>query len=75
MPTVALHTDKFDKVVRSVTKMAGLAAAPTVFVPQAGDGQVRRPSCKAYVDGTDPITGRPVMQEVVAALTTQLSAA
>jgi hypothetical protein len=27
VPTVALHTDKFDKVVRSVTKMAGLPAA------------------------------------------------
>ena len=28
VPTVALHTDKFDRVVRSVTKMAGLPEAP-----------------------------------------------
>src|SRR6266850_3256561 len=41
VPTVAMHTDKFDKVVRSV----------------------------AYVDGMDPITGRPVMQEVIEGLT------
>jgi PII-like signaling protein len=30
---------------------------------------------RAYVHGNDPITGRPVMQEIVEALTTQLSAA
>src|SRR5476649_59452 len=34
IPTVALHTDKFDKVVASVTKMGGLPGSPTVFVPQ-----------------------------------------
>ena len=34
VPTVALHTDKFDQVVQSVTKMAGLPDAPRAFVPQ-----------------------------------------
>ena len=34
VPTVALHTDKFDKVVASVAKMAGLPEAPRSFVPQ-----------------------------------------
>src|SRR5690606_4450891 len=34
VPTVAIHTDKFDKVVRSVAKMAGLPQQPLVFVPQ-----------------------------------------
>src|SRR5690606_22307573 len=34
IPTVAIHTEKFDRVVRSVTRMAGLPDAPTVFVPQ-----------------------------------------
>ena len=29
----------------------------------------------AYVNGNDPITGRPVMQEVVMALTTALDSA
>src|SRR5688500_3149556 len=39
VPTVAIHTDKFVKVVQSVTKMAGLPRAPLVFVPQAVMGR------------------------------------
>ena len=73
VPAVALHTDKFDKVVRSVAKMAGLPAAPAAFVPQPVMGKTAE-QLKAYVYGTDPLTKRPVMQEVVAGLTTQLSA-
>jgi hypothetical protein len=71
VPTVALHTDKFDKVVRSVTKMAGLPDARRAFVPQPVMGKSTA-ELKAYVYGNDPITGIPVMQEVVAALTTAL---
>jgi hypothetical protein len=74
VPTVAIHTDKFDKVVTSVTKMAGLPGAPTVYVPQPVMGKTAA-ELRAYVDGKDPITGRPVMQEIVEALTTALSAA
>src|SRR5262245_45516800 len=72
VPTVALHTDKFDRVVQSVTKMAGLPDAPRAFVPQPVMGKATE-ELKAYVYGKDPITGRPVMQEVIAGLTTALS--
>ena len=69
VPTVALHTDKFDKVVRvGRRKMAGLPEAPTVFVPQPVMGK-SADELRAYVDGNDPVTGRPVMQEIVEALT------
>ena len=71
VPTVALHTDKFDKVVQSVTRMAGLPDAPRAFVPQPVMGKTAV-ELKAYVYGNDPITGRPVMQEVVAGLTAML---
>jgi hypothetical protein len=74
VPTVALHTDKFDKVVASVTKMAGLPGAPSVYVPQPVMGKTAA-ELRAYVDGADPITGKPVMQEIIAALTSQLNAA
>lgn len=73
VPTVALHTDKFDRVVASVTKMAGLPEAPRAFVPQPVMGKTTE-QLKAYVYGKDPITGVPVMQEVIAGLTTALSA-
>jgi hypothetical protein len=74
VPTVALHTDKFDKVVASVAKMAGLPEAPRAFVPQPVMGKTAK-ELAAYVNGADPITGRPVMQEVVEALTAALDGA
>jgi len=73
VPSVALHTDKFDKVVTSVKRMAGLSDAPTVFVPMPVMGKTAA-ELRAYVNGSNPLTGRPVMQEIVAGLTTQLSA-
>jgi hypothetical protein len=68
VPTVALHTDKFDRVVESVTKMAGLPRAPRAFVPQPVMGKTPA-ELEAYVNGKDPVSGRPVMQEIVEALT------
>jgi hypothetical protein len=73
VPTVALHTEKFDKVVNSVRKVAGLPSAPSVFVPMPVMGKTAE-QLRAYVEGKDPITGRPVMQEVIEGLTTQLIA-
>jgi hypothetical protein len=68
VPTVAMHTDKFDRVVRSVAEVNGMAALRQVFVPQPIMGKTPG-ELRAYVDGRDPITGRPVMQEVIEGLT------
>jgi hypothetical protein len=73
VPTVAIHTDKFDRVVASVTKVAGLPEARRAFVPQPVMGK-SADELKAYVYGKDPLTGVPVMQEVIAGLTTALNA-
>lgn len=74
VPTAAIHTEKFDKVVRSVAKMGGLARQPQVFVPQPVMGKTAE-ELRAYVEGANPISGRPVMQEVVEALTIGLGGA
>lgn len=71
VPTVALHTEKFTRVVQSVARVAGLPDAPRAFVPQPVMGKSAA-ELEGYVNGPDPITGRPVMQEVVAALVTAL---
>ncbi|MBO0765591.1 MAG: hypothetical protein J2P50_13525 [Hyphomicrobiaceae bacterium] len=68
VPTVALHTDKFDKVVRSTAKVNGLAHAPAVFVPQPVMGKSEA-ELAAYVAGRNPLSGRPVIEEVIEALT------
>src|SRR5262245_54072167 len=69
VPTVAMHTDKFDRVVRSVAAVNGMSELRQVFVPQPVMGKTPA-ELRAYVDGRDPLTGRPVMQEVVEGLTT-----
>ena len=69
VPTVAMHTDKFDRVARSVAAVNGMAELRQVFVPQPVMGKSPR-ELRAYVDGQDPLTGRPVMQEVIEGLTT-----
>src|ERR1700730_6949818 len=68
VPTVALHTDMFDKVVRSTARVAGLPSLPCVFVPQPVMGKSAE-ELKAYVCGRNPVSGRPVMQDVVEGLT------
>jgi hypothetical protein len=68
VPTVAVHTQPFEQVVRSVVRVNGMAAMRQVFVPQPVMGKSPR-ELRAYVDGLDPITGRPVMQEVIEGLT------
>lgn len=74
IPTVTLHTSKFDRVVRSVLRVAGMPAAPAVFVPQPVMGKTAS-ELRAYVDGADPVSGAPVMQAVLAGLTTAPAAA
>ena len=67
VPTVAVHTDKFVRVVQSVTRMAGLPQAPLVFVPQPVMGRSAA-ELADYVAGVDPVSGRPVMQGIIEGL-------
>ena len=68
VPTVALHTHVFEKVVESVTRVHGMPQAHYAFVPQPVMGKSAE-QLRAYVDGKDPLSGRPVMQEVIEGLT------
>ena len=68
VPTVAVHTHVFEKVVRSVARVNGMPRARAAFVPQPVMGKSAG-ELRAYVDGNDPISGRPVMQEVIEGLT------
>jgi hypothetical protein len=72
VPTVALHTDIFERVVRSTARVQGLAQLPCVFVPQPVMGKSEA-ELRAYVNGKDPTTGKPVMQEVIEGLTRGLA--
>lgn len=73
VPTVALHTDKFVRIVQSVCRMGGLRQLPQVFVPQPVMGRSAA-ELRAYVEGNDPHTGKPVMREIIDGLTLGLAA-
>jgi len=69
VPTVAVHTDKFHRVVDSVARMGGLPQLPQVFVPQPVMGKSPE-ELKGYVYGTDPVRGDQVMEAIFRGLTT-----
>jgi hypothetical protein len=68
VPTASVQTDVFSTAVRAVARTHGMPRQRFVFVPQPVMGKSPQ-ELRAYVDGDDPVTGRPVMQEVVDALT------
>src|SRR6266542_1622078 len=74
VPTVAIHTDIFERVTKSVARVNGMPKMRQVYVPQPVMGKSAA-ELRAYIDGNDPITGRPVMQEVVEGLTAPLDQA
>ena len=71
VPTVAVHTDVFERVTKSVARVNGMPKMRQVYVPQPVMGKSAA-ELRAYVDGNDPTTGRPVMQEVLEGLTAPL---
>ena len=63
IPTASVQTESFEEVVRDVAYARGMPRQRFVFVPMPVMGKSPQ-ELRAYVDGNDPITGRPVMQEV-----------
>lgn len=72
VPTVMVHTDMFVRVVRSTVRTNGMPRMRAAFVPQSVMGKTPR-ELRADVDGLDPVTGRPFMQEVIEELTTPVA--
>jgi hypothetical protein len=72
VPTVSIHTAIFARAVRSVAQVNGMPHTRYAFVPQPVMGKSPG-ELRAYVEGNDPVTGRPVMQEVIEGLTGSLT--
>ena len=71
VPTVAVHTNVFARLARSVARAGGMPSTRQAFVPQPVVG--RSPSdLREYVEGDDPVSGRRFMQEVIEGLTNPL---
>ena len=68
VPTVAVHTDVFARLARSVARVNGMPHTRQAFVPQPVVG--RSPAqLREYIEGSDPVNGRAFMREVLEGLT------
>jgi hypothetical protein len=72
VPTVALHTQMFLAVTKSVVRVNGMPLMRQIYVPHPVMGKTPA-EMRAYIDGVSPVSGRPVMQEVIEGLTGALS--
>jgi hypothetical protein len=68
VPTVALHCDAFKTLVRSVTRLRGMPQARYAYVPMPVMGKTPE-QLQGYIEGADPVSGKPVWQEIIDGLT------
>jgi hypothetical protein len=73
VPTVAVHTHVFARLVRSTARANGMPTLRQTFVPQPIVGRTAA-ELRAYIEGLDPISKRPFIQEVLTGLTGELTA-
>ena len=71
VPTVCLHTSMFHRLTKQVVRMNGAPQMRQVYLPHPVMGRTAE-QIGGYVYGTSPVSGRPVMQEVVEGLTRPL---
>ena len=71
VPSVAIHTHVFQRLARASALANGMPRARQAFVPQPVVD--RTPAqLRGYIEGTDPVSKRPFMQEVIEGLTGDL---
>ena len=71
VPTVAVHTDVFARLAKATALANGMPTARQAFVPQPLVGRTAA-QLRAYVEGVDPVSRRPFMQEVIEGLSRPL---
>lgn len=72
-PTVSIITEYFKKLVGENAAKKGMPHLRFTFVKSPVWGKTAEQLRKDVVEGTDPITGKPVMQEIVDELTRPVS--
>jgi hypothetical protein len=72
VPTVPIITRRFQELVTAIAFKKGIPNMRMVYTPHP---VTDRPAaiCRKYLEGKDPITGNPILEEIVAGLTMPLS--
>jgi hypothetical protein len=71
VPSVAVHADAFARLVESVARVNGMPRQRRAFVPTPVLEKTPA-ELRAYIEGDDPVHGRPFMATVLDALTKPL---
>jgi hypothetical protein len=64
--------EPFESVVKMYAKLVEIPYIPITFTPFP-ISRVSAPECRKFIEGNDPITGRPIVDEIVEVLTKPLS--
>ena len=72
VPTVSVHTHVFARLVRSVALANGMPSARQAFVPQPIVDRSAE-QLRGYIEGSDAISSRPFMQELIEGLSNPLN--
>ncbi len=73
VPTAPVVTQRFEELVKTIAYKKGMPNQRFTFVPHPVAG--RAPElCRKYMQGNDPVTGKPIVDELIAALTKPLTA-
>ena len=72
LPAAPIVTTRFLEVAKTITFKKGMPNQRIAYVPHPVSG--RPPEVvRKYLEGNDPITGKPILEELVAALTKPLN--
>ena len=71
VPSVALHTHAFARLAQSVARANGMPRTRQAYVPRP-IVDLSPQQLRGYIEGADPVSRRPFMQEVIEALTRPL---
>jgi len=71
VPSVAVHTNVFARLAQSTARAAGMPRTRQAYVPQPVV-DLSPEQLRAYIEGVDPVSKRPFMQEIIEALTRPL---
>jgi hypothetical protein len=71
-PTVSVITNVFEDLVKTIAFKKGMPLQRMTFVPHPVSNKPAS-VCREYLEGKDPITGKPVLQEIVEGLTKPLT--
>ena len=72
IPTIPVSTHVFARLARATSLAGGMPTLRNAFVPQPVVGRTAS-ELLAYIEGSDPVSKRPFMQEVIEGLTGALT--